>query len=121
MDIYHAQPIRYRAAYHSGGCMTTPLSEKPIVSFLHTHLQQLVPLFSDAELTRSALADALRDKFREALYSPTTEIRFLPFLFLSCQAVRSLNLASLTRALTDHLYPTPPFMTTPPPSFYRRL
>src|SRR5712692_2660113 len=97
--------------------MTTSFSEKPIVSFLHIHLQQLAPLFSDAELTRSALADALRDKFREALYSPTTEIRFLPFLFLSCQAVNGLNLASLTRALSEHLYPTPTFMSTPPPYF----
>ncbi len=97
--------------------MTTSLSEKPIVNFLRTYLQQLVLLFSDAELTRSALADALRDKFREALYSPTTEIRFLPFLFLSCQAVRGLNMANLTRALSEHLYPAPTFMSTPPPYF----
>src|SRR5713101_858493 len=97
--------------------MTTSFSEKPIVSFLHIHLQQLAPVFSDAELTRSALADSLRDKFREILYSPTTEIRFLPFLFLSCQAVRGLNMANLTRALSEHLYPAPTFMSTPPPYF----
>ena len=95
--------------------MTTSLSEKPIINFLQTHLQQLVPLFSDAELTHSTLADVLRDKFREILYSPTTEIRFLPFLFLSCQAVRGLNMANLTRALSEHLYPAPTFMSTPPP------
>jgi Helicase conserved C-terminal domain len=97
--------------------MTTSLSEKPIINFLRTHLQQLAPLFGDAELTHSALADVLRDRFREILYSPTTEIRFLPFLLLSCQAVRGLNLASLTHALSKHLYPTPAFMSTPPPYF----
>ncbi len=95
--------------------MTTSLSEKPTVSFLHTHLQQLAPLFSDAELTHSALADALRDKFREVLYA--TETRFLPFLFLSCQTVRGLNLASLSQVLAEHLSPAPIFMSTPPPYF----
>jgi superfamily II DNA/RNA helicase len=95
--------------------MTTSLSEKPIVSFLHTHLQQLAPLFRDTELTHSALADALRDKFREVLYA--TETRFLPFLFLSCQTVRGLNLASLSRAVAEHLSPAPTFMSTPPPYF----
>jgi nucleoside-triphosphatase THEP1 len=97
--------------------MTTSLSDKPITSFLRAHLQQLGPLFSDAELTHSALADALRDKFREMLYSPTTEIRFLPFLLLSCQSVRGLNLASLTLALNEHLRPAPTFTSTPPPYF----
>src|SRR5207248_516765 len=99
--------------------MTTSLSEKPIVSFLHTHLQQLAPLFSDTELTHSALVDALRDKFREALYTTkyATETRFLPFLFLSCQTVRGLNLASLSQVLAEHLSPAPTFMSTPPPYF----
>src|SRR5437660_2675579 len=97
--------------------MTTSMYEKPIVNFLRTHLQQLAPLFCDAELTHSTLADALRNKFREILYSPTTEIRFLPFLLLSCQAVRDLNLANLTLTLSEHLYPAPTFMSTPPPYF----
>ncbi len=97
--------------------MATSLSEKPIVNLLRTHLQQLEPLFNDTEFTHSTLADALRNKFREILYSPTTEIRFLPFLLLSCQAVRDLNLASLTLTLSEHLYPAPTFMSTPPPYF----
>src|SRR5258708_23148303 len=95
--------------------MTTSLSEKPIVSFLHTHLQQLAPLFSDTELTHSALADALSNKFDEVLY--VTEACFLPFLFLSCQAVRGLNLVSLSRVVAEQLAPAPMFMSTPPPYF----
>ena len=97
--------------------MATSSSEKPIVNLLRTHLQQLVPLFNDTELNHSTLADALRNKFREILYSPTTEIRFLPYLLLSCQAVRDLNLVSLTLTLSEHLYPAPTFMSTPPPYF----
>src|SRR4051794_15061470 len=97
--------------------MALSLPEKPIVSFLHTHLQQLAPLFSDVELTQLALVDALRDKFREALYSPALDTRFLPFLFLSCQAIPGLNVSSLSLDLASRSSPTPTFMSTPPPSF----
>ncbi len=97
--------------------MTPSLPEKPIVRFLHSHLKQLSPLFSDAELTQHALVDALRDKFREALYNPSMDIRFLPFLFSSCQAIPGLNLASLSLDLASLSSPFPTFMSTPPPYF----
>jgi Helicase conserved C-terminal domain/SNF2-related domain len=97
--------------------MTPSLPEKPIVRFLHSHLQQLAPLFSDAELTQHALVDALRDKFLEALYSQTMDTRFLPFLFLSCQAIPGLNVESLSLDLASRSSPFPTFMSTPPPYF----
>ncbi len=97
--------------------MTPSLPEKPIVRFLHSHLKQLAPLFSDAELTQHALVDALRDKFREALFSPAMDTRFLPFLFLSCQAIPGLNVANLSLDLASRSSPTPTFMSTPPPYF----
>src|SRR6266516_2647924 len=97
--------------------MALSLPEKPIVSFLHTHLQQLAPLFSDAELTQHELVDALRDRFREALYSPSMDTRFLPFLFSSCQTIPGLKLASLSLDLASRSVPTPKFMSTPPTYF----
>src|SRR6266536_1282892 len=105
------------ATYISGDYMALSLPEKPIVSFLHTHLQQLAPLFSDAELTQHELADALRDRFREALYSPAMDTRFLPFLFSSCQTILGLKLASLSLDLASRSVPTPKFMSTPPTYF----
>jgi hypothetical protein len=97
--------------------MTPSLPEKPIARFLHSNLQQLAPLFSDAELTQHALVNALRDKFREALYSSSLDTRFLPFLFLSCEAIPGLNVANLSLDLANRSSPTPRFMSTPPPYF----
>ena len=96
---------------------TTDLPRKSLVSFLQDYLQQLAPLFRDAELTQHALIAALREKINALHYNLPLESPLQAFMLVGCHALPGLGPDSLSRFLSSQSLPSAKFMGEPPSHF----
>lgn len=96
---------------------TNASSSSSIVLFVRDYLQQLAPLFSNAELVGQIPVNILRDKMNALRYSISPASPFQPFMLVSCQAISRLGPDSLCHFLSQQSLPAARFMSEPPLHF----